>query len=152
MIYGIVAVSKNNVIGLKNNIPWNCPEDVKRFKNFTKNNTVIMGRKTYEAIGKPLVDRNNVVITRSLSAFQKVEGIYTANSIQNALDIASKFKKDIYIIGGEEIYNQAIDLGIIDYFYITIIDAQMHGDAFFDIKNLDSKHIPYHLFTNDELK
>ena len=78
MISIIAAVSKNGVIGVDNKLPWNLPEDLKRFKELTTNNVVIMGRKTYESIGKPLPNRINIVVTRNKDFF--VPGVLTANS------------------------------------------------------------------------
>ena len=94
MISIIAAVSKNGVIGVDNKLPWNLPEDLKRFKELTTNNVVIMGRKTYESIGKPLPNRINIVITRNEDF--SVPGVLTAKSLQNGL-LKAGGKKDIFI-------------------------------------------------------
>jgi dihydrofolate reductase len=127
----IAAVSKNNVIGIKNELPWYLPEDLKRFKNLTLKKTVLMGRKTFESIlakiGKPLPDRKNVVITRNKN-FKAPQGVLIFDDIKKALN---NFKnEDIFIIGGGKIYQQTINLA--DTLYITHIDKEIkNGDTFF---------------------
>jgi len=126
MISIIVAVSKNGVIGVDNKLPWNLPEDLKRFKELTTGNVVIMGRKTYESIGKPLPNRINIVVTRDKNFF--VPGVLSANSLDSAL-LKAGGNKDIFIIGGGEIYKQS--MGFVDKLYITEVDMEVEGDTTF---------------------
>ena len=126
MISIIAAVSKNGVIGVDNKLPWDLPEDLKRFKELTTGNVVIMGRKTYESIGKPLPNRINIVITRNKDFF--VPGVITTNSLESAL-LKAGGDKHIFIIGGGEIYKQSI--GFADKLYITEVDMEVEGDTKF---------------------
>lgn len=125
MISLIVAYTNNYVIGNKGKIPWNIPNEKKRFKELTTGNVVIMGRKTYEEIGKPLPNRITIVIssTKNFNA----TNCYTAKSLSEALAIFPN--KDIYIAGGQKIYEEAIN--IVDKMYITKINDTIEGDTFF---------------------
>ena len=126
MIHIVVAMSRNRVIGKNNQLPWKIPEDLKRFKALTLGKWVVMGRKTHESIGKLLPDRTNVVVTRN---FEKVkpEGIILVNSLNAILDWG--VPDDLYIIGGAEIYQQAIHRA--DMLHVTFIDADFEGDTYF---------------------
>ena len=121
----IAAVSQNNVIGLNNDLPWNITEDLQYFKFITANSSVIMGRKTYDSIGFLLPKRENIIVTRQHN--YAIKGAKIANSLSEALEISSKNK--IFIIGGEKIYREAINL--VDFLYITLIEKDFIGDAFF---------------------
>ena len=126
MISIIAAVSNNGVIGVDNKLPWNLPEDLKKFKEITTGNVVIMGRKTYESIGKALPNRINIVVTRDKNFF--VPGVLSANSLDSAL-LKAGGNKDIFIIGGGEIYKQS--MGFADKLYITEVDMEVEGDTTF---------------------
>lgn len=126
MISIIAAVSNNGVIGVDNKLPWDLPEDLKRFKELTTGNVVIMGRKTYESIGKPLPNRINIVITRNKDFF--VPDAIVTNSLESAL-LKAGGDKDIFIIGGGEIYKQS--MGFADKLYITEVDMEVEGDTKF---------------------
>nr|AIA14771.1 Dihydrofolate reductase [uncultured bacterium] len=124
----IAALSKNYVIGKDNKIPWNIPSDVKRFREITKNHVIIMGRKTYESIGKPLPHRTNIVVTSNPN--YQAEGTIVCHSLNEAIDIAKEIEEDeIFIIGGGKIYEEV--LPITDKLYLTIVDTQVEGDASF---------------------
>jgi len=127
----VVAASTNNAIGLHNQLLWHLPNDMKFFKNITWAMPVVMGRKTFEALaGKPLPGRLNMVITRQ--ADFKAAGITVVRSLAEASAIAAKADyKQMYIIGGGEIYQQAITIA--DRIYITRVDAVLDGDAFFPV-------------------
>ena len=127
MINIIVAYAKNRVIGSNDKIPWNIPGEQKQFKELTTNNIVIMGRKTYESIGKALPNRINYVISRK----KYFNDVFTFASLSEALEHAKRYDRDIYIIGGETIYKQAIDNLDIDKFYITEIDMHVDGNKYF---------------------
>ena len=122
----IVAMSNNSVIGFNNGLPWYLSEDLKNFKKTTLNHTVIMGRKTFDSIGKPLKDRKNIVITRNTSL--RISGVVVVNSLSEAISMV-KIPNEIFIIGGEQIYKAALPLA--KNLYITRVDGDFDGDAFF---------------------
>ena len=126
----IVAMAKNRVIGINNQLPWRLTEDLKYFKAVTMNKPIVMGRKTFESIGKPLPGRLNIVITRNTNwCFNEVK---VASSLDQAKDLAIAtrgFKPEIMIIGGSEIYNSTIEYA--DRLYITRIEDSFEGDTFF---------------------
>ena len=124
----IAAVARNNVIGLGNAMPWRLPEDLKRFKALTLGHPIVMGRKTWESLGRPLPGRTNIVVTRN-PAFV-AEGAMTAASLEAALAVAAATGTDqTFIIGGAEIYRQALPLA--GCMQLTEIDREFAGDAFF---------------------
>jgi dihydrofolate reductase len=120
----VVAVSSNNVIGKNNQLIWHLPADLKHFKQITTGHTVFMGRKTFDSIRKPLPNRKNVVISRSVT---EIDGCEVAPSLEEALKLASE--EEVFIIGGAEIYRQA--LTIADRIYLTRIHHDFEGDTFF---------------------
>ena len=122
----IVAMSSNRVIGVNNTLPWYISEDLKHFKSLTIGHTIIMGRKTYESIGRPLPNRRNIVISRNTEA--SYEGAEVVHSIEDAFSIC-KNDNEVFVIGGSNIYEQALSL--VDYIYITEIKKSFSGDAFF---------------------
>ena len=122
----IVAASENSVIGYKNALPWHISEDLKNFKKITINHSVIMGRKTFESIGKPLKDRRNIVISRDKTL--KIEGVEVVNSLDDAV-CRTKDENEIFIIGGEQIYKMAMPIST--NMHITKVHNNIKGDAFF---------------------
>jgi dihydrofolate reductase len=131
-IYIIVAMTKDGIIGKGRGLPWRIPEEMEVFKNLTVGNTVLMGRRTYEVIGHPLSDRNNIVISKQLTP---VEGMQVADNFEEALIVARKSKKNIFIIGGAEVYKTA--LTVADYMYISWIHGRYDGDVRFPEFNID---------------
>jgi dihydrofolate reductase len=128
IISAIVAYANHYVIGKDNDIPWYLPEDLKWFKKNTLNHTVIMGRKCFESIGRPLPKRNNIIITRDM--FYLSNGCYIAHGIAEALEMAEEMgETEAFIIGGGEIYRQSIDF--YDKIYLTKVHADIEGDTFF---------------------
>ncbi len=124
----IVAVAKNGVIGRNNQLPWHLPQDLKYFKAVTLGKPVIMGRKTYESIGRPLPGRINIVISRN-SAWV-ANGVEVAHSFDEAVQVAKRFDaSETMIIGGAEIYRSA--LPAVQRVYLTRVDLTPEGDAFF---------------------
>jgi len=128
----IVAVAENGVIGRNNSLPWYLPNDLKYFKQTTMGKPVIMGRKTYESIGKPLPGRTNIVITRQ--ADYQPEGVKVVNSVEAAKELAESVclidgQDEAMIMGGAEIY--ALSLPYTDRLYLTEVHADVQGDAFF---------------------
>ena len=98
----ICASAKNNVIGNENKLPWNISEDLKRFKELTSENIIVMGRKTYESIGRPLPKRKNIVLSRNKNL--EIQGVEVMNSIESVIDSYNLQEKDLYVIGGTFIY------------------------------------------------
>ena len=122
----IVAMAKNRTIGVNNTLPWRCPEDLKHFKTLTMGHHMIMGRKTFDSIGKPLPGRTTVVVTRNSDLV--IEGCVVVHSLQEAIT-ACAGDSEIFIVGGAELYRQAISL--VDTLYITEIQQDVEGDAHF---------------------
>ncbi|MDL2408834.1 dihydrofolate reductase [Rhizobium calliandrae] len=128
----LVAVSRNGIIGRDGDMPWRLSSDLKRFKAMTLGKPVIMGRKTFQSIGKPLPGRPNVVISRDPGF--AAEGVETAHSLKEAIDVAGRLAEEsgvdeICVIGGGEIYRQAISLA--DRLSITHVEAEVDGDTSF---------------------
>ena len=124
MIKIIVAMSKNRVIGNNNQLIWKLSSDLKRFKELTTNNPVVMGRKTYESIGRPLPNRRNIIITRNTE--YSVEGCEVVSSLEEALLLTNN---NCFIIGGGEIYKQSMDIA--DKIYLTLVHKDFEGDTNF---------------------
>jgi dihydrofolate reductase len=124
----IVAASTNNAIGKNDQLPWHLPNDLKFFKNTTWGMPVIMGRKTFESVNKPLPGRFNYVVTRQQG--WTAEGVNVASDITAAIKQAEGTNcKELFIIGGGEIYRQSMDIA--DKIYITRVQADLDGDVFF---------------------
>ncbi len=122
----IAAVAKKNIIGNDNKLLWHLPADLKHFKEITSGNTVIMGRKTFQSIGKPLPNRKNIIITRQEKF--KAEGAEVFHHLKAAIESCAG-EPEVFIIGGGEIYRQAINIA--DKIYLTRIDASFEGDTKF---------------------
>jgi dihydrofolate reductase len=124
----IVAYADNQIIGAGNELLWHLPDDMKNFRRITMGHYVIMGRKTWDSIGNPLPGRTNVVITRNKHL--KIEDVLILHSLAEAIEYARKQEQDeIFIIGGGQIYNQALHLA--DKLYITRVYGSFEGDTFF---------------------
>ena len=122
----IVAVARNGVIGKDNRLPWRIPEDLKRFRALTMGHHIIMGRHTWESIGRPLPGRTSVVVTRS--AAYSAPGAVVVHSLADAL-AACADDDEVFVIGGAQIYREALPLA--ERIYLTRIDADYAGDVFF---------------------
>ncbi|HBV17914.1 dihydrofolate reductase [Chryseobacterium carnipullorum] len=123
----VVAMGEKNEIGFDNKLLWHLPTDLKHFKDLTSGHPIIMGRKTYESIGKALPNRTNIVISRKKNWFE--EGILIVGSIKEALKFAKKIDENIFIIGGGKIYEQTIDMA--DKLEVTLVKANLEADTFF---------------------
>ncbi len=124
----IVAVAENGVIGHNNQLIWHLPNDLKQFKRLTTGHCIIMGRKTFDSIGKPLPNRTSIIISRNTD-FQ-IEGCITVNSLENAIMEAKKIEnEEAFVIGGAEIYR--LSLPIVDKIYLTEVHYAYEGDTFF---------------------
>ncbi len=121
----VVAISENHVIGKDNKLLWHLPADLKHFKDITTGHSIIMGRKTYESVGKPLPKRRNIIITRQAIS---IEGCEVVNSVEAALELC-KGEQEVFIVGGAEIYRQSLNLT--DRIYLTIVHQTFEGDSFF---------------------
>jgi dihydrofolate reductase len=162
MISHIAACSQNRVIGVNNELPWSIPEDWKFFKDKTTGHCLVMGRKTFESLGKALPNRLNVVVTRDKSfnapntvAFPNIEGAIEYCKTQSA-----KYGDEIFIGGGGEIYKQTLDIA--DRIYLTVIHKDFEGDAFYPeldmtkFKEVERKDrtepIPFTFFTYHRIR
>ncbi len=126
MISIVVAVDSKRGIGKDNKLLWNIPEDLKRFRSITSGHPIIMGRKTFESIGRVLPNRTNIIITRDTN--YTVEGAVVVHSLEEALRQAQG-QDEVFIIGGGQIFEQALPL--VDRLYLTIVEGDFHADTFF---------------------
>ena len=123
----IAAIGENRELGKDNKLLWNIKKDLKRFKDITIGSVVIMGRKTYESIGKPLPKRINIIVTRNRK--YNVHGCHITHSLEKAIEIGEKKSKQVFIIGGGQIYKQAIPFT--DKLYLTIVKGEYIADTYF---------------------
>ena len=123
----IVAHAENNVIGINNTLPWHLPEDLKRFRALTMGHHIVMGRKTYESLGRLLPGRTTVIVTRN--KHYQVEGALIAHSLQAALVLAAA-DAEPFVIGGAELYKEGLKHAT--KLYVTKVQAEFTGDAFFE--------------------
>lgn len=126
MISLIVAMTENRVIGRDGDMPWHVSRDLRRFKRLTMGHHIVMGRKTYESIGKPLPGRTTVVLSRSASI--DAEDVHVVGSLQEALEVADA-DQEVFVTGGETVFDTA--LGLADRLYLTRLHVTLEGDTFF---------------------
>jgi len=122
----IVAIANHQVIGINNTLPWHLPEDLKRFRALTTGHHIIMGRKTYESLGRLLPGRTTVIVTRNKNF--RLEGALIAHSLEGAVALC-KSDDEVFLIGGAELYQDGLKLA--NKLYITEVDLTVDGDAFF---------------------
>ena len=127
MISFIVAMDRNNVIGHQNDMPWHLPRDLKFFKEKTTGHTIVMGRKTFESIGRVLPNRKHIVITRDGSNLP--EEVEVIDDINKVIDLAMETDEEIFVIGGGNIFKQLLPYA--DRLYVTYIDESFEGDVYF---------------------
>ncbi|WP_299623314.1 dihydrofolate reductase [uncultured Tenacibaculum sp.] len=127
MITIIAAIGLNNELGKNNDLIWHLPADLKRFKKVTTGHHILMGRNTFESIGKPLPNRTSVIITRNNDYFK--DGCLIANSIEKAIELTEG--KDAFIIGGAQVYEQALANNLADCLDITLVHENFEADVFF---------------------
>ncbi|MEM7659441.1 MAG: dihydrofolate reductase [Bacteroidota bacterium] len=130
----IYAVSENGVIGIDNDLPWHLPEDLKHFKRRTKGKPILMGRKSFESIGKPLPHRRNLVITRNPDF--SFPGVEVAHSLEEAIAMCEG-EPEICITGGAGIYRESVEKGYVNRIYETLVHAEVEGDTFFELSDRD---------------
>ncbi|MBA9075798.1 dihydrofolate reductase [Rufibacter quisquiliarum] len=128
MIALVVAIAENRAIGKDNQLLWHLPEDLKHFKRLTLGHPMVMGRKTFEAIGKPLPGRTSIVVSRRQD-FVLPEGCLKATSLEEALKEALALDEQVMVIGGGQIYAQALPLA--EVVYLTLVHESFEGDTFF---------------------
>ena len=128
MVSLIVAISSNGVIGRDGDLPWHLPADLRHFKKTTMGHHLIIGRATWDEVGKPLPGRIMVVVTRNRSF--NVDGVLVAHSVEEALSLVRN-DDEPFIGGGAEIYRQALEAGMVDRLYITRVHTEVEGDTFF---------------------
>jgi dihydrofolate reductase len=126
MISLVFAMGRNRVIGSNNSMPWRLPADLAYFKDLTMGSTVVMGRKTFESIGKPLKGRKNIVLTRDRRYIQ--DGCFIAHSLEEVLDM-TKGEQETFVIGGAEVYSMFLPYA--KKLYMTYIDHEFQGDTYF---------------------
>lgn len=137
ILTAIAAMAKNRVIGKDNQLPWHLPEDLKFFKEKTKGRVMIMGRKTFESLKKPLPNRFHIVITRNQAYDFHDPMVQVVHDLKSAIELAhmlttkfkTRFGDEVFVVGGSEIYKQSMD--VVDRIYLTVIEQEFAGDAFF---------------------
>lgn len=134
MVSLIVAMSSNRVIGRNGDLPWHLPADLRHFKRTTMGHHLIIGRATWDEVGKPLPGRTMVVVTRNRDF--SADGVLIAHSVEDAIALV-RDDDESFIGGGAEIYRQALDAGLVDRLYITRVHAHVEGDTFFPPLDLD---------------
>lgn len=131
----IVAAAENGVIGKDNKLPWSLPDDLKRFKELTKGHPIIMGRKTFESIGRPLPDRRNIVLSRTAKEIQGVEVVTDLESFLRTLDKELPETEEVFMIGGSDLFDQWLADAFVPFVagkvYLTRVHADLEGDAVF---------------------
>jgi dihydrofolate reductase len=140
----IAAIGKNRELGKDNKLLWDIPEDMKRFRTLTSGHPIIMGRKTFESIGRVLPNRTNIIVTRNkqqVISEKKYEGTIIVESLEEAIGVGRKSsgKEEIFIIGGGQIFDQALPRA--DKLYLTIVDASFDADTFFPEYSMFTKVI-----------
>ncbi|MHA7128421.1 dihydrofolate reductase [Algoriphagus namhaensis] len=140
----VAAVAKNRVIGSDNDLVWRLPDDFKRFKAITSGHYILMGRKTFESLGKPLPNRTHLVVTRNPD-YQVPEGHFVFPDMQEAFIFAlQKGIEKLYVIGGGQIYEESLDVA--DELRLTLVDASPDGDTYFPEWNPDNWEETYREF------
>ncbi len=131
----IVAMANNSVIGINNSLPWHLPEDLKRFRALTIGHHIIMGRKTYESLGRLLPGRTTVIVTRNKN--YQIQGALIAYSLEQAISLCGD-DSEVFLIGGAELYQTGLKLA--DKIYLTEVSLDVAGDAFFPEFDLSNWH------------
>ena len=125
----VAAVARNGVIGADGGIPWQLPGEQRLFKELTLGHVLVMGRRTYESIGRPLPERTTVVVTRQESWSPGAPGVLVAASVPEALGVARTVDDDVFVVGGTQVYADALPLA--DRLALTFVDAEPEGDTLF---------------------
>ena len=152
IISHLVALSNNFVIGVNNDLPWKLKKDLQHFSTYTQNKAIVMGRKTYESIGRPLPNRKNIVISSTLNA---QEGIEIVSSLDQGIQVASQWNIDnakseeIVLIGGGYVFEESKDM--VNKLVLTRVECEIVGDVFYPQINLDNwKRVSSEAFEQDD--
>ena len=133
-----MAASENGVIGRQDDLPWHLPDDFRYFKRTTLHHSILMGRKTYQILGKALPKRRNIVITRNQNLeLPDAEVVY---SLEEALK-SCEGEEEVFIIGGGMIYQKGLDLGVVDKIYLTVVHTEIDGDTYFHMPDSGWKKV-----------
>ena len=135
----VVAMSENRVIGRNGGLPWRLPDDLRRFKTLTLGHPIVMGRRTFESIGRPLPGRTNIVVTRSRANQLQAAGVLVANSVEQAIEAGLAIAADpgeVLVVGGNAVYRDA--LPFVQRIHLTLVHAQIRGDTCFP--EIDPQH------------
>ncbi len=132
----VAAVARNGVIGADGGIPWHLPDDQRRFKELTVGHVLVMGRLTYESIGRPLPGRTTVVVTRTAGWSAADDGVLVAPGVAEALALAATVDDEVFVVGGSRVYEEALPLA--DRLELTWVDAEPEGDARFPAVDWDA--------------
>ncbi len=127
----VAAVARNGVIGVDGGLPWHLPDDLRRFKELTLGHVLVMGRKTYESIGRPLPGRTTVVVTRTTGWDPGSSEVLVSGSVPAALDAAAAIDGEVFVVGGAQVYVDAMPLA--DRLDLTFVDAEPDGDTHFPV-------------------
>ncbi len=125
----VAAVARNGVIGVDGGLPWSLPDDLRRFKELTLGHVLVMGRRTYESIGRPLPGRKTVVVTRSEGWGPGSSEVLVARGVSEAIDVAAAIDDEVFVVGGAEVYAAALPLA--DRLVLTHVHAEPEGDTRF---------------------
>lgn len=125
----VAAVARNGVIGVAGGLPWHLPDDLRRFKELTMGHVLVMGRRTYESIGRPLPGRTTVVVTRQPGWSAGADDVIRARDVPGALQLASEIDDEVFVVGGGQIYEEALPLA--DRLELTHVDREPEGDTMF---------------------
>jgi len=125
----VAAVARNGVIGVDGGLPWHLPDDLRRFKELTMGHVLVMGRRTYESIGRPLPGRTTVVVTRRPDWSAGADDVIRARDVPGALQLGSEIDDEVFVVGGGQVYEEALPLA--DRLELTFVDAEPEGDTFF---------------------
>jgi dihydrofolate reductase len=136
----IAAIGEGRALGKNNDLLWRIPDDLKRFKTLTSGHVLVMGRKTFESIGKPLPNRTSIVVTRN--ANWQHEGVIVAASIEKAIEKAKALELEVFVIGGGQIYEQA--LPFTDRLCLTLIEAKKDADIYFPAYEEQFTKVTFH--------
>ena len=144
----ITCINKKGVIGNEGKLLYSIKEDLANFKSMTVGNVVIMGRKTFESLpgGKPLSDRINIVLTHDVEwGVEPADNLFIANSLEDAIGLCEAYftDKELFVIGGESIYKQFLDAGLVDEMRFTIVDDEKEGDTHFPEYDTNEWHVYY---------
>ena len=134
----VCAMAKNRVIGRGNKIPWDLPEDRKHFVQVTRGHAIIMGRLTWESLGRPLPNRRNIVVSRQSDLAVRITGAEVVNSLEKALDLARQTDPEPRIIGGGQLYAESLPLAT--RIELTVLDEEVEGDSYFPELNASDWH------------